>query len=130
MRTTQAGRADIQLVAADSLRGLADLAPAPSAGVAAGQGWFYARYAVRGDRLSLYRVDTARLAHGAIDDAVDADVTRTRNELHVFVHGSPARLLELVRREPIFEHKPSLELRRGAPAAAEGVGEPARDHPP
>ena len=106
------GDADYPVVADDALHGVVD--PGPPAGVdaPAPRAWFYVRYRLRGDRATLYTGDSARVARRAIDDAIDANVVRTSGTLHVYVRGTPAQMLEWLRRDPMFDSKPALELRR------------------
>ena len=73
---------------------------------------FFARYRVRGERIELYPVDDEAVAKLVIDGKLDGTVDKTRNELRVYVRGSRAQMLALVREHAIFEDKPTLELVR------------------
>ena len=74
--------------------------------------YFFARYRVRGDRMTLYPVDSVRTAKLVIDGAIDGTVDKTRNELHVYVLGSPAQMRTLVSARAIFDEAHPLALVR------------------
>lgn len=81
--------------------------------------FFFAKYRLRGNTLELYDVDSTRTAKLVIDGTLDGTVSKTPNALHVYVRGSRAKMLEIVRRQPIFSDKPAAILRRSRQSAAD-----------
>jgi hypothetical protein len=67
---------------------------------------------VRGDRIEVRKVDSAKTARLVIDGVTEGTVQKGRNELHVFVRGGRAQMLELVRRHDLFESEPSMRFKR------------------
>ncbi|MFZ1620283.1 hypothetical protein, partial [Dokdonella sp.] len=47
-----------------------------------------------------------------IDGVLDGSVDDAHNELHVFIRGDRASILDIVRKQKIFEDKPSANVRR------------------
>jgi hypothetical protein len=95
------------LVVADvAVKGLAELKPPHGITPVPDKSFFFARYVLRGDRLEIYPVDSARTAKLVIDGKLDGTVDKTQNELHVYVRGTRANMLEIVRTQPIFDDKP------------------------
>jgi hypothetical protein len=107
-----AGGNDYIVVADVSIKSLAKLAPPYAITPAPEKAYFFARYRVHGDRIDVYQADSARVAKLIVDGKVDGTVNKTQNELHAFVRGSRAQMLDLVRNESLFEAKPSLQLVR------------------
>ena len=103
---------DYLVVADDQLAGLVDL-PAPH-GVSPkpAKSFFIARYRIRGDRLELFATDDRRIAGLVIDGSLDGTVDRSRNELHVYVRGDRARILDILRKHPVFTDRPGSVLER------------------
>jgi hypothetical protein len=102
---------DYVVVADTSLKTLADIRPPHGVTPAPEKSYFFARYALRRDRLDIYQVDDERMAKLIVDGAVDGTVDKTQNELHVYVHGSRAQMQALVRSRPIFKDKPTRFVR-------------------
>lgn len=98
--------ADNQLGETVKLDPVHGIEPAPA------KSFFIARYQVDHDHLRIWQVDSKRTAHLVIDDALDGTVDRTHNELHVFIHGDRNKVLEIVRKQTIFEEKPAADVRR------------------
>lgn len=90
-----------------------DLDPVPS------ESYFFLRYRLRGDRLELRHVDSVKAAKLVLDGKLDGNVRKTRNELHVYVRGSPSQLLEAVRRYTLFESDASIVFKRSAQSMQE-----------
>ena len=68
---------------------------------------------MRGDRIELNQVDSAAVAKLVIDGRLDGTVEKVGNDLHVYVRGNRARMLEIVRTQPIFETKaPTVMVKR------------------
>jgi hypothetical protein len=114
-----AGGNDYLVVAESAVRGLVTLKPPHAVEPTPEKTYFFARYRVRGDRIEVYSVDSARAARLVIDGKLDGTIDKSANELHVFVRGNRAHMLELVRNESIFESKPSLQLMRSRQTLAE-----------
>jgi hypothetical protein len=94
---------DYLSVEAAAFKELADLDPPYAIEPAPAHAYFFARYAISGDRLEIDMVNSKRVAQLVIDDKIDGTVGKSTNGLHVFVRGDPARMLEIVRNEPIFD---------------------------
>jgi hypothetical protein len=94
---------DYLSVEAAAFKELADLDPPYAIEPAPAHAYFFARYAISGDRLEIDMVNSKRVARLVIDDKIDGTVGKSGNGLHVFVRGDPARMLEIVRNEPIFD---------------------------
>jgi len=95
------------LVVADvAIKGLAEVKPPHGVTPVPDKSFFFARYALRGDRLDIYQVDSTRVAKLVIDGKLDGTVDKTQNELHVYVRGTRANMLDIVKTQPIFDDKP------------------------
>jgi hypothetical protein len=95
------------LVVADvAIKGLAEVKPPHGVKPVPDKSFFFARYALRGDRLDIYQVDSARAAKLVIDGKLDGTVDKTQNELHVYVRGTRANMLDIVKTQPIFDEQP------------------------
>lgn len=110
---------DYIVVSESAVKGLVTLKPPHAVDPTPEKDYFFARYRVRGDRIELYAVDSAKVAKLVVDGKVDGTVDKRANELHVFVRGNRARMLDLVRAESIFEDKSSLQLARSHQSLAE-----------
>ena len=102
---------DYVVVADTSLKVLADIKPPHGVMPAPDKSYFFARYTLRRDRLDIYQVDDERMAKLVVDGTLNGTVDKTQNELHVYVHGSRAEMLALVRSRPIFKDKPTRFVR-------------------
>lgn len=107
-----AGDKDYLVVADDALKGLVDIQPVYGIDPAPAHAYFFARYTITKDRIDVYTVDSKHVAGQVVADKIDGTVSRTHNELHVFVKGDPARMLEILRDDAIFSSKPGIELVR------------------
>ncbi len=76
------------------------------------QSFFFARYRMRGNHVEIFQVDSAEVARRVIDGALEGSVDKTANDLHVYVRGNSAQMLELIRGKSIFEAKATLQLER------------------
>ena len=103
---------DYLVIADTALAGLVKLEPPHGIDPAPQKSFFFARYRVRGERIELYPVDDEAVARLVIDGKLEGTVDKTRNELRVYVRGSRAQMLALVREHAIFKDKPTLELVR------------------
>jgi hypothetical protein len=114
-----AGGNDYLVVADGAIKALTKLAPPHGIDPAPDKSFFFARYRVHGDRIDVYSADSQRIAKLVVDRKIDGTVDKIPNELHVFVRGTRAQMLDLVRSESIFETKPSLQLVRSKQTLAE-----------
>ena len=104
---------DYLVVADNSLKGMVELKPPHGIDPVPEKSFFFARYSMRGDRVELNQVDSERVAKLVIDGKLEGTVDKSGNDLHVFVRGNRARMLEIVRTQPIFESKrPTVLVRR------------------
>jgi len=122
------GDQDYVVVADNQLAGVVKLAAIHGVKPMPAKSFFIARYRIRGDHLEIDTVDSPRAAHMVIDDTLDGTVDRSPNELHVFVRGDRARVLEILRTKPIFASKPSATLGRRRQTLAEFEAERMREH--
>lgn len=97
---------DYLVVADTALRGLGEIAPPYGIEPVPAKSYFFVKYRVRGDRLELYEVDSAKAARLVIDGKLEGTVQKNRSELHVYVRGGRAQMVELVRRHDLFGSKP------------------------
>jgi hypothetical protein len=103
---------DYIVIADSSLKGLVELKPPYGIDPAPEKSFFFARYRIHGDRLEVSQVDSERVAKLVIDGKIDGSVSKTGNDLHVFVRGNRARMLEIVRTQSIFQSKAQTKLVR------------------
>lgn len=102
---------DYVVVADTSLKPLADIKPPHGVTPVPEKSYYFARYTLRRDRLDIYQVDDERMAKLVVDGTIGGTVDKTQNELHVYVHGSRAEMLALVRARPIFKDKSTRFVR-------------------
>ena len=112
MNYVHADGKDYIVVADTSLKGLVELKPPYGIDPVPEKAFFFARYQIRGDRLEVSQVDSERVAKLVIDGKVDGSVSKTGNDLHVFVRGNRTRMLEIVRTQSIFQDKSQTKLVR------------------
>ncbi len=112
MNYVHADGKDYIVVADSSLKGLVELKPPYGIDPAPEKSFFFARYQIHGDRLDVNQVDSERVAKLVIDGKIDGSVSKTGNDLHVFVRGNRARMLEIVRTQSIFQTKSQTKLVR------------------
>ena len=106
-------RGEDYLVVSDAaVKGLVDLDPPFDVDPPPQKSFFFARYRVRGDRLEVRKVDSAKAAKLVIDGKLEGTVRKGRYDLHVYVRGGRQQMLDLVRRNDLFEAKPSLVFTR------------------
>ena len=97
---------DYVVIADSAVKGLAEVKPPHGVTPVPEKSFFFVRYKLRGDRLDLYQIDSERTAKLVIDGKLDGTVDKAQNELHVYVSGARAKMLEIVRKQPIFDDKP------------------------
>jgi len=112
MNYVHADGKDYIVIADSSLKGLVELKPPYGIDPAPEKAFFFARYQIHGDRLEVDQVDSERVAKLVIDGKIDGSVSKTGNDLHVFVRGNRARMLEIVRTQSIFQTKSQTKLVR------------------
>ena len=101
------------LVVADvAIKGLAEVKAPHGVTPVPDKSFFFARYALRGDRLDIYQVDSARVAKLVLDGRLEGTVDKVGTELHVYVGGSRAQMLDAVRTLAIFDEKNAMVLVR------------------
>jgi len=103
VRYRQIDGRDYLSVEAAAFKELTDLDPPFGVDPPPAQAYFFARYRIDGKRLEIDLANTKRIAQLIIDGKIDGTVSKTSNELHAFVRGDPARMLEIVRSQPIFD---------------------------
>ena len=103
---------DYIVVADTAVKSLVDLKAPHGIDPAPEKSFFFARYRIRGERMDLYKVDSARTAGLVVEGKVGGTVDKTQNELHVYVSGSRAQMLDLVRAHEIFDEKDPIKLVR------------------
>lgn len=96
------GRHDYLVIADAELDGLVDIPPVFGVEPAPQRSFYFVRYRIRGDRLVLARADSETIATFIIDGELEGTVSSTKNELHVFVEGDRAKMLDIVRRHDLF----------------------------
>ena len=113
------GDRDYIVVADNMLKGLVELKPVYGVDPPPAKAFFFMRYSVHGDRIDLYKIDDARVARLVIDGKLDGTVAKTGSELHVFVRGDRARMLEILQKDSIFVDKADPVLHRVRESVAE-----------
>ena len=103
---------DYLVIADASLKGLVELKAPYGIDPAPQKSFFFARYDVRGNRIELSDVNSEAVAKLVIDGKLQGTVSKTPNELHVYVRGDRSAMLEIVRGSAIFAGKPGLVLER------------------
>jgi len=112
MNYVHADGKDYIVIADTSLKGLVDLKPPFGVDPVPEKAFFFARYQIRGDRLEVSQVDSERVAKLVIDGKLEGTVSKSGNDLHVFVRGNRAHMLEIVRTQSIFQSKSPTRLER------------------
>ena len=112
MNYVHADGKDYIVIADTSLKGLVDLKPPFGVDPVPEKAFFFARYQIRGDRLEVSQVDSERVAKLVIDGKLEGTVSKSGNDLHVFVRGNRAHMLEIVRTQSIFQTKAQTKLVR------------------
>jgi len=102
-----------------SLKGLVKITPVYGIDPVPEKSYFITRYQVRGEHIDLYSVNDQRTAQKVIEGKLEGTVAKTSNELHVFVRGDRARILDILRHDTIFNDKSELHLTRSKLNAAE-----------
>lgn len=94
---------DCLSVEAAAFKDLVDLNPPHAIEPAPAHAYFFAHDQIRGGGIEIDLVNSNRLAQPIIDGKIEGTISKTANELRVLVRGDPARMLEIVRNQSIFE---------------------------
>ncbi len=105
---------DYLVIADVSLKGLVELKTPYGIDPAPQKSFFFARYSMRGDRIEITDVESEATAKLVVEGKLQGTVSKTANELHVYVRGDRAAMLEIVRANSIFAGKPGLSLNRSS----------------
>jgi hypothetical protein len=100
-----ASAADVMRAGSFRLPAVHGVDPAPAA-------WFYARYAVVGDRLDIAMIDSHLLAKRILENTLDGTIDKTAAELHVFVSADAQQTIDFIRDNDVFESPREPLLRR------------------
>ena len=100
------------VIADNQLAGLVDLDPVHGITPPPEKSFFLARYQRSGDRLRIFQVDSRKAARLVIDKALEGTVDSSANELHVYIKGSPQEVLEMLRKQDLFEDKSDTVVKR------------------
>jgi len=103
---------DYLVIADTSLKGLVELPPIYGVKPPPDKAFFFAHYRARQDRIDVFQVDDRRVADAVIAGKFEGTVSKTANELHVFVRGDRTKMLEILRHGDIFVDKTDLHLVR------------------
>lgn len=103
---------DYLVVADTALKGLVELKTPYGISPTPQKSFFFARYSAHGNRIEVSSVDDKAVAKLVVDGKLEGTVSKTASELHVFVRGDRAAMLEIVRGDAIFTVKPGMVLNR------------------
>ena len=103
---------DYLVVADASLKGVVEVKPPYAIEPPPAKSFYFARYRLRGDHVEITQVNSQRAAQLVIDGKLEGTVSKTANELHVFIRGDRARMLEIVRKQPLFDDQKPAKLVR------------------
>lgn len=119
VRFLHADGKDYVVVSDDALKDAVDIQPVYGVQPVPTLTYFVARYTVDKDHINIHDVDDEHVATLIIAGKLEGTVSKTANNLHVFVTGNAAHILEVVRDDSIFDAKPNLELERSNLSAEE-----------
>lgn len=103
---------DYIVVADAALKGMVKIPPAYAIDPEPAKSFFIDRYEAHGDRIDLYSVNDQLVAQRIIGGKYEGTVSKTTSELHVFVRGDRAAVLDILRHGAIFNDKSNLQLNR------------------
>jgi hypothetical protein len=101
---------DYLVVADTSLKGVVEIHPPYAIDPVPAKSYYFARYRMRGDNVEITQVSSERAAQLVIEGKLEGTVSKTANELHVYIRGDRARMLEIVRKQPIFDDQKPTKL--------------------
>lgn len=100
------------VIADNQLKDLVDLDPVHGITPPPEKSFFIARYERKGDRLRITQIDSRKAARLVIDNILQGTIDSSANKLHVYIKGSPQDVLEMLRKQDLFEDKSDTEVRR------------------
>lgn len=100
------------VIADDQLKDLVDLDPVHGITPPPEKSFFIARYERKGERLRIVQIDSKKAARLILDSVLQGTIDSSANELHVYIKGSPQDVLEMLRKQDLFEDKSETEVRR------------------
>ncbi len=104
---------DYLVVTDTALKDLVKVQPPYAIEPAPAQSYYLARYQLGGDSVALTQVNSEHVAQLILEGKLEGTISKSANELHVFVRGDRASILEIVRKFPIFDgQKPTRFVRR------------------
>jgi hypothetical protein len=103
---------DYLVISDVALKGIVEVKAPYGIDPAPAKSFFFTKYRTRGDRIEIFAVDDAAVAKLVVDEKLQGTVSKTANELHVFVRGDRKQMLEISRRDSIFSSKPKPILYR------------------
>lgn len=112
VRFGRVDKQDLMILADKELTPLVEIDPVYGVKPAPNHAYFYARYDMHKGHVAVYPVDSERVAARIIRGKLKGTVSKTVNELHVFVSGDGAKMRDMLRRESIFAGKPDFVLVR------------------
>lgn len=110
---------DYIVVADAALKGLVKINPVYGIEPLPERSFFIDRYQAHGDHIELFSVDDQLAARKVVEGKLEGTVSKTASELHVFIRGDRAHVLEILRRDTIFNAKAQLRLHRINQSVAE-----------
>jgi len=106
------GSNDYLVVSDAQLKGLVEVPPLYAVSPKPEKSFYFVQYRFHGDTLELYDVNTPRVATLIVEEKLKGTVSKTSSELHAYVEGDRAQMLEIVRKQPVFNNKPGMVLER------------------
>jgi hypothetical protein len=106
------GGKDYLVVADNQLSGVVTVDPVHGVDPVPEESFYLARYELKGERMTIFSIDSTRVAHRILDKDLEGTIDSRQNDLHVFVKGDRARILEILRKYDLFEAKPGAEVRK------------------
>ena len=103
---------DYLVVADNQLSGVVKVEPVHGVDPVPEKSFYLARYELKGERMKIYSIDSTRVAHRILDKDLEGTIDSSKNDLHVYVKGDRARILEILRKYDLFEAKPGAEVKK------------------
>jgi hypothetical protein len=103
---------DYVVVTDVALKGLVKIKPVYGVDPVPEKAFYFSRYRAEKDHIDRFPVDNERVAKQIVDGKLDGTVSKTPNELHVFVTGDRAHMLEILRHGSIFSDKADIKMER------------------
>jgi hypothetical protein len=106
------GSNDYLVVSDAQLKGLVEVSDVYAVSPKPEKSFYFVQYRFRGDKLELYDVNTQHVAALIVEEKLKGTVSKTDSELHAYVAGDRAQMLEVVRKQAVFNSKPGMVLER------------------